>query len=330
MSGIKKAEIWEDGLRTDPTKKSFEWWYFDANLDDGSTIVVTFFTKPPSNAGGAPKPEIQIVVTKPDGKKLRFNQDFSYSEFKAATDACNVVMGENSVRGNLQKYTLELHMAGIAGTIEFERIAPSYSTSSKGHPKTEYFGWFCAIPYGNVRGKVTYETKERSIKGTGYHDHNWGIININDVCQYWYWGRGNAGDYSMIFTVMVLPKILGGKHVSMMYLAKGEKGLIADSGHLDLTRTDITPPTPKVGHLPKSLTFAYSDDLAVEFTLTNPVLIESIDPLGNETGLKKIISHLFSKPLYVRYNADLELSVEENGKKDSKKGKGLYEIMILR
>jgi hypothetical protein len=326
---ILEAKVWEDGMRTDPTKKSFEWWYFDANLDDGSTIVITFFTKSPAKAGGPPAPQIQIVVTKPDGHKLKFLQDFSYSEFKASKEKCDVVMGKNSVSGNLEKYTLRLAMAGIAGEIEFERIAQSYSTNAKGHSKPEYFGWFCAIPYGTVKGKVTYENKERAIKGTGYHDHNWGIINLNQVCQYWYWGRGNAGDYSLIFTVMVLPKILGGKHVSMLYLAKGKKAIIEDSNHLELTYTDITPEKPSRGHLPKKLTFTYQGECNVVFTLTNPELIELDDALANTKGISRFLAGLRSKQYYVRYNADIELSVESEGKTEKYSGNGLYEIMIL-
>ena len=31
--GLKKGEveIWEDGLRTDGSKGSYEWWYFDSH-----------------------------------------------------------------------------------------------------------------------------------------------------------------------------------------------------------------------------------------------------------------------------------------------------------
>ena len=38
---------WEDGLRTAAADGTFEWWYFDAHLDDGSTVTVEFHTKPP-------------------------------------------------------------------------------------------------------------------------------------------------------------------------------------------------------------------------------------------------------------------------------------------
>ena len=29
---------WEDGLRTSPDEESFEWWYLDAALSDGSKL----------------------------------------------------------------------------------------------------------------------------------------------------------------------------------------------------------------------------------------------------------------------------------------------------
>ena len=33
-------------MRTDGGKGTYEWWYFDAYLNDGSKLVITFSTKP--------------------------------------------------------------------------------------------------------------------------------------------------------------------------------------------------------------------------------------------------------------------------------------------
>jgi hypothetical protein len=45
--GLKQDHIepWEDGARTDGSAGTYEWWYFDAHLDDGAKLVVVFFTK---------------------------------------------------------------------------------------------------------------------------------------------------------------------------------------------------------------------------------------------------------------------------------------------
>ena len=37
------VQLWEDGARTDDSKNQFEWWYFDAELDDGSLVVAYFY-----------------------------------------------------------------------------------------------------------------------------------------------------------------------------------------------------------------------------------------------------------------------------------------------
>jgi hypothetical protein len=46
--GIVPVEIaeFEDGQRIGTEKGHYEWWYFDAHLDNGATVVVVFYTKP--------------------------------------------------------------------------------------------------------------------------------------------------------------------------------------------------------------------------------------------------------------------------------------------
>jgi hypothetical protein len=60
-------EPWEDGLRTDPTPDTFEWWYFEATLDDGSSAQLTFFTKPWMVSPMPFDPYFGISITTPNG-----------------------------------------------------------------------------------------------------------------------------------------------------------------------------------------------------------------------------------------------------------------------
>ncbi len=330
MAKFREAQIWEDGLRTDPNGKSFEWWYFDTNFDDGSTLVLTFFTKQAQNTSGPLKPQIQIVYTTPRGERIKFNQEYQPSEFKASSDKCDIKMGPNKVEGDLKTYNLHVEVGELLGDIEFKRVAPSYSTTENKNDKVSTFGWFPAIPYGTVSGSLTYKGVKVGVKGNGYHDHNWGTMDMKGFCDYWYWGRGNVNGYYTVFSVMYLRKFLGGKQASIFYLANDKEILVGDSNHLMLSKTDIKPPRPTADHLPKELTFKYDNNgETVEFNLSNPKLIESADPMGGETGFRKFWSHLFSKPLYVRYNANLKMDIKLENIKDKKDGSGLYEIMIL-
>jgi len=46
--GIAPVEIaqFEDGQRIGTERGRYEWWYFDAHLDNGATVVVVFYTNP--------------------------------------------------------------------------------------------------------------------------------------------------------------------------------------------------------------------------------------------------------------------------------------------
>jgi hypothetical protein len=51
---------WEDGARTGNRRGTYEWWYFDAQLDDGSRLVVTFMNKDIVSPNDSLTPTIRI------------------------------------------------------------------------------------------------------------------------------------------------------------------------------------------------------------------------------------------------------------------------------
>jgi hypothetical protein len=76
-----EPEPWEDGMRTDPTLNTFEWWYFDGIFDDGSHA---FLTKPWNESPLPMDPYISFTVTNPNGTVFRDRIDISTDQFLAA------------------------------------------------------------------------------------------------------------------------------------------------------------------------------------------------------------------------------------------------------
>src|SRR5579864_8732947 len=58
-----RIELWEDGMRTDGGKGTYEWWYIDAYLNDSSKLAITFRTKPIIDVGKTQK--IYGLLTNP-------------------------------------------------------------------------------------------------------------------------------------------------------------------------------------------------------------------------------------------------------------------------
>jgi hypothetical protein len=91
---------WEDGVRTDTKPGSYEWWYFDAHVDDGSTLVIIFYTKNPLTPDHPLEPYVTVHLEQPGTEALSFECHASAQQFAAENDCCDVLIAENRFRGD--------------------------------------------------------------------------------------------------------------------------------------------------------------------------------------------------------------------------------------
>ena len=115
--GLKKGEveIWEDGLRTDGSKGSYEWWYFDSHYEDGSKLVIIFFNKSPIEASGPVKPQATIEYTLADGTKVEDKVECKIEESFFDTKQCDVRVGNSRIVGDLKHYDIIVSAGLVLG-----------------------------------------------------------------------------------------------------------------------------------------------------------------------------------------------------------------------
>jgi len=66
------VEPWEDGLRTNVSETSFEWWYFDGDLEDGSKLTIEFHTKAPYISPASPlTPYVSFTLDHPERAQVK-------------------------------------------------------------------------------------------------------------------------------------------------------------------------------------------------------------------------------------------------------------------
>jgi hypothetical protein len=244
----KTIAAWEDGQRAPTQRGSFEWWYFDAHFDDLTTAVIVYATKSIINPAAPLTPNLSLTITRADGIKTAEFALPPAEQFSAAREVCDVHVGPSWVKQTgcrtCWSYSLHAETKSLAADLTFTGLVPPWrpeAGKSFFGDLEHYFAWLPAIPYGSVEGTLTYDGQTHAVRGSGYHDHNWGNVALPAVMDHWYWGRAHIGDYSLIFVEQVALKKYGATRMPVFLLAKGEAVLVDDARYLTLQARDFTP-----------------------------------------------------------------------------------------
>jgi hypothetical protein len=202
ISPVEIAEF-EDGQRIGTERGRYEWWYFDAHLDNGATIVVVFYTKPNVSPNGPLAPRITINITLPDGRTFEKFLDTRPELFNASKSGCDVRVGTNRFVGDLNRYHITATIEEISVEIELTGEVPAWRPKS-GHlyfgveGREKLFAWLPSVPRGRASVRYRIGDEEHRASGSGYHDHNWGDVPMQTLMHNWYWARASVGPYTII------------------------------------------------------------------------------------------------------------------------------------
>ncbi|MEN6338563.1 MAG: lipocalin-like domain-containing protein [Clostridiaceae bacterium] len=230
-----RVELWEDGMRTDGGRGSYEWWYFDSHLDDGGKLVIVFLTKSFVTPNRPLTPTITLQYDAPDGTHYEEMLTFPATQFSASRERCDVRMGDNVFSGDLNRYTIRLAGKQICAELTLTGRVPAWRPGTGqiffGKHDEHFFAWLPSVPEGNVEGELTINGQKQRIVGTGYHDHNWGNVSMLSLMNHWYWGRAKIGEYTVISSFITAEKKYGYRTFPVFLLAKN--GVMVAQSSLD-------------------------------------------------------------------------------------------------
>ena len=333
------VQSWEDGARTDDSKNQFEWWYFDAELDDGSLVVAYFykvhFLKDQYFIG--------FNYTSPQKEDFFRLKYFKSSEVSFQSDSCLVMMNKNLFTGNLNKYSIALDpddFDGFGFNLNLQSLVGPYRPQDGIiQAGDDYFAWLAAVPNGDVDGTITINGKEKKIKGSGYHDHNWGNTPLQKLFKSWTWFRGKAGPYTVILAELNAVESRGGFDIPILFVADENQVLVDKFGNKELLTMknnlieDYYPPKNE----PQFSNFLMSSHDNVSVKISGNQIIDNIEifkrlSLPAPLNLfKPAVNFAFRSsgidPFYTRFASSFVLKIDENIEID---GTGVMEIMDLQ
>lgn len=334
---IKPLLLSEDGLHIDINKRGVaEWWYFDAHLDSGHTLVVFFHAKNP-NPGMRGKTGVEIVLLRPDGKRVQKFISYRKSDFKSARDKPEVTIGNNTLRvkqreGELPIYEINVNEKELGCHLiyraEVNGWKPGTGLSKFGELGT--FNWIVPFARATVEGTITDGDKTIQVSGIGYHDHNWLDFSFQSIINYWMWGRIYSEHFSLSYAFIQCNKKVNNHQVKVLMLAEGQE-VILSTGEFEFNQDEFSYNSIAKHKFPRQLTIKTSDKIKMKVVLSVNKILEAQDMLKNFNPLFRFLAKylLRIKPGYFRLLSDFELEVTRDGKTVKEASSTLHEIVIL-
>ena len=235
---------WEDGARTDNRRGTYEWWYFDAHLDDGSSLVVVFMNKDLASPNDPLTPTIRIDLDLADGRSFQKLATYDPKSWQAATDAADVRIGENRFTGDLHTYRIQATVEEIAIDITLVGQVPAWRPQT-GLPalrrRTRQGVRVAAIgPPGCGDRHVSHRRRgprddRRRIPRPQLGQRQPRAQIVHD----WYWARGQAGPYSVIASLVTAHERYGYTELPIFMLARDGEVVADDSRRVRFEALDV-------------------------------------------------------------------------------------------
>ncbi len=333
---VDHIAVWEDGLRTETGPGSYEWWYFDAHLCDGSSLVIVFYTKNPLSPDHRLEPFVTVHLDRPGAETQTFESHGTAEQFYASTDRCDVRIAGNTFRGDLHHYEIHVAYGDFVVDVELAGHVPPWRPATGhllfGEHDRHFFAWLPSVPQGTVSATLTTDSSTEHLTGVGYHDHNWGDVAMLKLINHWYWGRAQAGPYSIIASYITAEHPYGDTEIPVFLLAKGETIVADDAAKVQFAIQDDyldeqsgKPVGGTVIYEYESGNDLYRVSFQREKTIVDRQLIDEV------TGLKHLLARLTRfDGSYLRFTGNVRLERFIAGKRVEDFGDpGIWELMYF-
>jgi hypothetical protein len=185
--------------------------------------------------------------------------------------------------------------------------------------------WVIAMPRAKVTGTLTLAGKKIPISGLGYHDHQWGSVEIADglmledghIFDYYYWGRIHLPTHTLVYWDGQLRPELGSQRFKRLVVLKGDKLVeyLTDGIYTDVAEVVTDPDTGTDYH--RKLVMTVNSD-----TIQGKLIMKPKKDLG---------TYLFPTGAgYIRSICDCEATLNVLGKKINATVEMTNDLMFIK
>lgn len=287
----------EDGAHELAGNRFFEWWYFDARFDNGYHLVVALHSRL-FNVSSRPAVIAAHLYGPGDGRTVEVAA-FHPTETASAVEQCDVRLGSSRVWDEGNHYQLHIQQGSIRAELKYQKEIEGVRAGTGVlvvDPITEQsFHWIVPLPRARVSGYLWIDEERTAVRGTGYHDHNWGNLDLHRVLRRWRWGHVTTNDHTLMFWD-IHGREAASSHITGAMLWKGSE--------LSLNTNQVKLHSGKSVIFPERDTF-YLDCIEVQVDEGQPVVetilqnqraldqIDFVQPQSSRETVRRILENLY-------------------------------------
>lgn len=290
-ANIGTSKIACDGRRIVDYSRSFEWWYFDFDLQAGRSMYLEWHA-PVFNCRG--NNCILVLRLRGFGNELQTDQGYEKRDSIARTyryersrvtmeeGCCRILFPGGVIKEEGTDYLIEVREKDLSLDLRLRRQLPPvpgdeilWSTGSQ----EQYLSWSVPLPRASVEGRMTLPGGSFEVKGESYHDHNWGNLHIGKHLKGWTWARLFFQDYVVVFGTIAGRS--GKAEEDILYLL-GKTGVILRTRTVKKERLVQPEEGGMFFQNPKEMSISFADErqYKVQLTLSDDKAVQEF-PLGN-------------------------------------------------
>ena len=327
----------DDALHIDVgAKNQFEWWYFDANLEGGYTLVAFFYAAYPNPGLDLGKISVELTLLRPDGTKTQKLIKYKKEHFFASTEEPHVTIGQNTMKATytddgFSTYEIFLEDEDLMFDLTYKGQVKGWMPGDGYSHFTNlgYFAWCVPLPRASVTGHIRDGDKTLEVSGVGYHDHNWLDFSFSSIIEFWMWGRVYSENYSVAYAFIQCNEKVDRHAVHVLMCAKGSDVFLS-TGDYEFTQEDFEY-SEVAGHsYPRSISIKIPGEFEVKLDVTK--VLEQVNMLDNFNPVLAFLAKyvLRMRPGYFRLRSDFTMKVTRDQVEEVETGSTSHEVVTFK
>ncbi len=204
---LQDITLQDDAFHGNGNYPFIEWWYFDAKLDNGYTVVLGIQV---INIFGNGMVTTRLSLYDDSDIIIKYDERYPLSALVASSQIPSVaiagkqlILGSYDPQNNSFLYTLTIEIPEGSFSLQFIGC-------TQGWKKQQQSGdwWAVILPRAHVTGVIHHGDEEISVTGIGYHDHNWGVNPLIVLRFGWLWGTCFSTNYTITWAEMYNTRLL--------------------------------------------------------------------------------------------------------------------------